>query len=309
MSLVSLMSLMSLTRSLAAVSLALLVSLVALAGCSGGPRPVVVGSKNFTEQVILGEIVAQLLEAHDVPVDRRLNLGGSFICHQALMSGDLDVYVEYTGTALTAILREPFDYDAQKVYERVRDVYRDDLSLEWSAPLGFNNTFAIIMTWARAGELGATKISDLAEHQTTIRPGAGHEFLEREDGLRGLTDAYELEFSIAPRGMELGLIYQALVEGQVDFVAGNSTDGLIEKFNLVVLADDRRFFPPYDAAAVYRPDAVERHPALGDVLEILGGGIDEPAMRRLNRLVDDERRAVRDVVAEFLQEQGWLSGP
>ncbi len=306
----SLMSLLSLMRSRAAVlSLTLWVSLAAWAGCSGGPRPVVVGSKNFTEQVILGEIVAQLLEAHDVPVDRRLNLGGSFICHRALVSGDLDVYVEYTGTALTAILREPFDYDAQKVYERVRDVYRDDLSLEWSAPLGFNNTFAIIMTRARAGELGATKISDLAEHQSTIRPGAGHEFLEREDGLRGLTEAYELEFSIAPRGMELGLIYQALVGGQVDFVAGNSTDGLIEKFNLVVLTDDRRFFPPYDAAAVYRPDAVERHPALGDVLEILGGGIDEAAMRRLNRLVDAERRAVRDVVSEFLQEQGWLSVP
>ena len=308
MRLMSLTSMTSMMRSCKALSLALFVSLAtgaAWAACSGGPRPVVVGSKNFTEQVILGEIVAQLLEAHDVPVDRRLNLGGSFICHQALVSGGLDIYVEYTGTALTAILRQPFDYDAQKVYDRVRDVYRDDLNLEWSAPLGFNNTFAIIVTRARAGELGATKISDLAEHQTTIRPGAGHEFLEREDGLRGLTEAYELEFSIAPRGMELGLIYQALVEGQVDFVAGNSTDGLIEKFNLVVLEDDRRFFPPYDAAAVYRPDTVERYPALGDVLEILGGGIDEPAMRRLNRSVDDERRAVRDVVSEFLQERGW----
>jgi glycine betaine/choline ABC-type transport system substrate-binding protein len=291
--------------SRAALSLALWVSVVF--SCSDGPRPVVVGSKNFTEQVILGELVAQLLEAHDVPVDRRLNLGGSFICHQALVAGSLDIYVEYTGTALTAILREPFDYDAQKVYQRVRDVYRDDLNLEWSAPLGFNNTFAIIMTRARASELGATKISDLAEHQSTIRPGAGHEFLEREDGLRGLTEAYQLEFSIAPRGMELGLIYQALVEGQVDFVAGNSTDGLIEKFNLVVLEDDRRFFPPYDAAAVYRPDAVERYPALADVLEILGGGLDEPSMRRLNRLVDEERRAVRDVVSDFLKEQGWSS--
>ena len=292
-------------RSRAALSLALWVSLPAYLACSDGPRPVVVGSKNFSEQVILGEIVAQLLEARDVPVDRRLNLGGTFICHQALVSGDLDVYVEYTGTALTAILREPFEYDAEKVYKRVRDLYRDELGLEWSAPLGFNNTFALIMTRERADELGVTKISDLEPHETTLRPGAGHEFLEREDGLRGLTEAYGLEFSIAARGMELGLIYVALVEGQVDFVAGNSTDGLIEKFHLVVLDDDRRFFPPYDAAAVYRPDAVARHPALGDVLEILGGGIDEPSMRRLNRLVDDERRAVRDVVSEFLQEQGW----
>jgi len=280
--------------------------LTLVTACSSGPRPIVVGSKNFSEQVILGEIVAQLLEARDVPVERRLNLGGSFICHQALISGDLDVYIEYTGTALTAILKEPFDYDAENVYQRVRDIYRDDLGLEWSAPLGFNNTFAIIMTRDRAAELGITKISDLATHQDTIRPGAGHEFLEREDGLRGLTAAYALELAVPPRGMELGLIYQALVEGQVDFVAGNSTDGLIEKFDLVVLDDDRSFFPPYDAAAVYRPDSVERHPRLSDVLDLLSGGIDETAMRRLNRLVDDEGRAVPDVAREFLVEQGWI---
>ncbi len=276
-------------------------------GCSSGPRPVVVGSKNFSEQVILGEIVAQLLEARGVAVDRRLNLGGTFICHQALISGDLDIYVEYTGTALTAILKEPFDYDAQKVYERVREVYRDDLKLEWSAPLGFNNTFALVMTPDRAQELGVTRISDLEEHEATIRPGSGHEFLEREDGFRGLTKAYDLEFSVEPRGMELGLIYQAIVEGKLDFVAGNSTDGLIEKFDLVVLEDDRRFFPPYDAAAVYRPDAVSRHPALGDVIETMSGGIDEEAMRRLNRLVDDEGRSVRGVVSEFLETRGWLT--
>lgn len=223
----------------------------------------------------------------------------------ALVSGDLDIYIEYTGTALTAILKEPFDYDAQKVYERVRDVYREDLKLEWSAPLGFNNTFALVMTPARAQELGVVTISDLKKYETTIRPGSGHEFLEREDGFRGLTDAYDLEFAVEPRGMELGLIYQAIVEDKLDFVAGNSTDGLIEKFDLVVLEDDRQFFPPYDAAAVYRPDAVTRHPALKHVIHTLAGGIDQASMRRLNQLVDDEGRSVRAVVSEFLEAQGW----
>jgi len=243
--------------------------------CSGsGSRPIVVGSKNFTEQIILGELLAQLLEARGVDVDRRLNLGGSFICHQALVSGSLDVYIEYTGTALTAILKEPFQYDAKEVYEHVRRVYREKFGLEWSAPLGFNNTFALVMRPAQAEELGIRRISDLKAHEATIRPGSGHEYLEREDGHRGLTKAYGLEFAHPARGMELGLIYQALVEGQVDVIAANSTDGLIEKFGLVVLEDDRHFFPPYYAAAVSRPDAVERRPELADVLSEPEGSLD-----------------------------------
>lgn len=280
------------------------VALIGYTSCSGRDS-VVVGSKNFSEQVILGEIVAQLLEDRGVAVDRRLNLGGSFICHQALVSGSLDVYIEYTGTALTAILKEPFSYDADDVYSRVREVYRDRFDIEWSAPLGFNNTFALVMRPEQARELGIESISDLRAHQASLRPGSGHEFLEREDGYRGLAAAYQLDFAAEPRGMELGLIYQALVEKQVDVVAGNSTDGLIEKFDLVVLEDDLRFFPPYDAAAVYRPDAIERHPELASVIAQLEGGIDEREMRRLNRLVDDEGRSVRAVVAEYLREKGW----
>lgn len=275
-----------------------------VAGCSGTDR-IAIGSKNFTEQVLLGEIAAQLLEARGVPVERRLNLGGTFICHEALVSGDLDLYVEYSGTALTAILKEPVRHDPQKVYELVRERYRDELGLEWSAPLGFNNTFALVMRPGLARELGIERISDLADHEDTLRAGVGHEFLEREDGYRGLVEAYELAFTSEPRGMELGLIYQALAEEQVDVIAGSSTDGLIEKFDLVVLEDDRQFFPPYDAGAVFRPDAIARHPAVGEVIELLEGGIDEPTMRRLNRLVDDEGRSVREVVAELLRERGW----
>jgi glycine betaine/choline ABC-type transport system substrate-binding protein len=271
---------------------------------------VVVGSKNFSEQVILGEMLAQLLEARNVPVERKLNLGGTFICHQALLAGDLDVYVEYTGTALTAILKETVSHDADDVYQRVRDAYRKDLGLAWTEPLGFDNTFAIAMMPETAKKLGIRKISDLKAHEDTLRPGFGHEFLEREDGFRGLVQAYGLDFQNRPRGIELGLIYQALMGGEVDFVAGSATDGLIDKFGLTVLEDDRSYFPPYDAAAVYRPSTAERVPALAEVLQLLEGNLDEAAMRTLNRQVDDEGRAASAVVASFLAERGWLGrGP
>jgi osmoprotectant transport system substrate-binding protein len=286
-----------------------LVSLLvsAIAASCGRERTVVVGSKNFTEQVILGEVLAQMLEARGVRVDRRLNLGGSFICHRALLAGDLDVYVEYSGTALTAILKEKVIHDPGAVFRRVRELYRERFDLEWSEPLGFNNTFAIAMLPREAERLGIHTISDLKQHEDALRPGAGHEFLEREDGFRGLVEAYGLSFTHPARGVELGLIYRALIDKQVDFVVGSATDGLIDKFGLVVLEDDRAYFPPYDAAAVYRPASAERVPELGAVLHLLEGGIDEGSMRRLNREVDDERRATTEVVRSFLTERGWLT--
>jgi glycine betaine/choline ABC-type transport system substrate-binding protein len=287
-------------RRLAALDLALL-------PCCSGERPVAVGSKNFTEQVILGEMVAQLLEARGVPVERRLNLGGTFICHRALLAGDLDVYVEYTGTALTAILKERVGSDRAGVYRRVREVYEKELGLAWSEPLGFDNTFAIAMRPEVAGSLGIRRISDLKAHEDRLRPGMGHEFLEREDGFRGLLETYGLDFGARPRGIELGLIYQALMEDEVDFVVGSATDGLIEKFGLAVLEDDRSYFPPYDAAAVYRPGTAERVPALTEVLGLLEGKLDAAAVRVLNRRVDDEGLAASAVVASFLKERGWVS--
>lgn len=279
--------------------------LLALLPACSGERPVVVGSKNLTEQVILGEILAQLLEARNVPVERKLNLGGTFICHRALLAGDLDVYVEYTGTALTAILKEKVSHDPGEVYRRVREVYQNDLGLAWSEPLGFGNSFAIAMKPEAAEKLGIRTISDLKPHQGTLRPGMGHEFLEREDGFHGLVEAYDLDFAERPRGIELGLIYQALMEGEVDFVVGSATDGLIDKFGLTVLEDDRAYFPPYDAAAVYRPKTAERVTGLEEVLHLLEGRLDEAAMRRLNREVD-EGRAASAVVASFLEERGWV---
>jgi glycine betaine/choline ABC-type transport system substrate-binding protein len=290
---------MSRRNTVAALLLAL------FAACSSSERPVVVGSKNFTEQVVLGEMLAQLLESRKVPVERRLNLGGTFICHRAIVAGDIDVYVEYTGTALTAILKETPGSDADAVYRRVREAYEKDLGLAWTEPFGFDNTFAIAMKPETAERLGIHKISDLKAHEKTLRAGVGHEFFEREDGLRGFTAAYDLNLANPPRGIELGLIYQALMEGEVDFVAGNATDGLIDKFGLVVLEDDRSYFPPYAAAAVYRPGTVERVPALAEVLHLLEGGLDEAAMRDLNRQVDDEGRDAPSVVRSFLEERGW----
>ncbi|MFQ5791742.1 MAG: glycine betaine ABC transporter substrate-binding protein [Acidobacteriota bacterium] len=279
--------------------------LVVGVGCA---RPVVVGSKNFSEQVILGEMLALLLEEHGLRVDRKLNLGGSFICHRALLSGRMDVYVEYTGTALAAILKKPVVHDPEEVYRKVKREYQERFDLAWGPPLGFNNTYALAMRAGQAESLGIRRISDLAAHVDIIRTGFGHEFLERKDGFPGLTRAYGLDFATPPSGMELGLIYQALTEGEVDLVAGNSTDGLIEKFGLVVLEDDRRFFPPYDAAPVYRPQAARRYPALGVVLQTLAGQIDEATMRRLNRAVDNDRLPAREVARQFLLERKWV-GP
>jgi glycine betaine/choline ABC-type transport system substrate-binding protein len=173
--------------------------------------------------------------------------------------------------------------------------------------LGFNNTYAMAMRSEYADSLRLSRISDLAAHAKTIRTGFGHEFLERQDGYPGFTKAYGLDFAIAPRGMELGLIYQALVEEKVDLIAGNSTDGLIEKFGLTVLEDDRRFFPPYHAAPVYRPETAEAHPVFREVIQMLGGAIDEAAMRAMNRAVDNDRRRASEVAKEFLVGKGWIN--
>jgi len=262
----------------------------------------VIGSKNFTEQLILGEILSQLLEARSVPVVQRLNLEGTFICHRALLSGDLDVYVEYTGTALAAILKEPVVPDPQVVLEKVKAEYEKRFGLSWGPPLGFNNTFAMVMRRKHAESLGVRTLSDLRPHAGSIRTGFGYEFLEREDGFRGLTQAYGLDFGERPKEMTLQLIYQSLSQEQVDLVGGNATDGLIDALDLVALEDDRHFFPPYDAAPVFRPDAARRYPALREVLEELGGRIDEKAMRALNRAVDSERRTPAEVAREFLKK-------
>ena len=275
-------------------------------GCSADRRDTItIGSKNFTEQVVLTELLSQHIESRTgLRVIRKANLGGTFICHLALQAGEIDLYAEYTGTALTAILKQGVLRDPDAVYELVRDAYREKFDAEWLAPLGFNDTFAMIVRRQDAERLGLKTISDLAPHAPQWRIGFSYEFAERPDGFDGLVETYGLEFNGLPRTMEIGLLYRAVESEQVDIVAGNSTDGIIDALDLVILEDDRSYFPPYYAVPVVRRDTLERHPELREVLEELGGIISEEEMRRLNYAVDGEGRDLKELVREFLQSKG-----
>ncbi len=264
----------------------------------------VIGSKNFSEQVILGELMAQHIENHTgLTVDRRLSLGSTFLCHQALRAGEIDAYVEYTGTAFTAILKQRPIHDPQEVYRRVREQYWD-LGIEWMKPLGFNNTFAIIVRGEDARRLNLKTISDAAAHTPKWLAGFGYEFIERKDGFRGLSETYQLKFAEPPRVMELGLTYRALAGEKVDLIAGDSTSGLINALDLFVLRDEKRYFPPYDAALLVRRDTLDLYPELRGVLEELEGVISEEMMRRMNYQVDGKKRDIKQVVSEFLEKWG-----
>ncbi len=282
-----------------ALAAALIVLGLGPAACrAGGERPIRVGSKNFTEQVILGEIAAQALERAGLRIQRKLDLGGSFVCHQALVAGELDLYPEYSGTAFTAILKRKPIADTARVRAEVSDAYARQWGLVWVPPLGFENTFALVMRADHARELGIAKISDLARHGA-LRPGFGYEFAERADGFPGLAAAYGLAFEARPAEMDLGLLYPALAQGKVDVVAGNSTDGLIAAMGLAVLEDDRRYFPPYEAAYVVRA-AAWKNARVRAALEPLSGAITAEAMRRMNASVDRDGRRPEDVAREFL---------
>jgi len=271
---------------------------IAIAGCRPAAH-IVVGSKNFGEQVLLGEIVAQAIEQRArLPVERRLNLGGTFVCDRALRAGEIDVYVEYTGTAYTAILKRPPIGDRDAVLAEVRARYAER-GLVWTEPLGFENTFAIVLRGDDAERLGIRRISDLVAHPD-LKPAFGYEFMERADGFRGLVRAYGLAFREPPRVMDLGLLYRALVDRQVDVAAGNSTDGLITSLGLRVLEDDRGYFPPYDAVPVARRAMLERHPEARAVLDWLGERISATEMRRLNYRVEGDRTPAEQVARDFL---------
>jgi len=284
-----------------AATLALALALGPIA-CADGADHVVVGAKNFSEQTLLGEIVSEWIESTtDVAVERRFQLGGTFIAHRAVTSGDIDLYVEYTGTALTTILeREPMS-DPSAVLGAVRKEYDRRWGLEVLDPLGFENTFAMLVRSATADSFDLHTLSDLSSHAAVLRPGFGYEFMEREDGFRGLKKAYGLEFAGPPREMDLGLIYRALAIGEIDLTAGNSTEGKIESLDLRMLADDRGYFPPYEAVIVVRPDALERHPRLRGALDDLSGRIDTRTMRALNRKIDVDGRDFAVVAKEWVE--------
>jgi len=289
-----------------ALLLLLLLPTLALVNC--GParaQRIIVGSKNFTEQLILGELVAQHLEERTgLPVERRFFLAGTYICHQAILNDRIDLYVEYTGTALTAVLKDKPQGGRKEVYERVRAEYARQFGLEVEPPLGFNNTFAMVIRGEDAQRLHVRTLSEAAAYTPQWRAGFGYEFLERPDGYQGLAEAYHLRFAEPPRIMDLGLLYRALREKQVDMVAGNSTDGVIDALGMVALEDDRQYFPPYEAVPVVRRETLERHPEMRRALEELAGKISEQEMRRMNYAVDGEHRDVKEVVREFRKSKG-----
>jgi glycine betaine/choline ABC-type transport system substrate-binding protein len=261
----------------------------------------VVGSKNFTEQIILGELLAQAIEGDaGVTVERRLNLGGTLICDRALLTGDIDVYVEYTGTALTAIFHEPVARDSSAVFDTVRERYaRSGRTL--LPPLGFNNTFAILVRGSDARALGLKTIDDAAREAPRWQAGFGYEFVERPDGFAGLASTYGLRFAGPPRVMDLSLSYRALASKQVDLIAGDATAGLIRGLDLVQLEDNRHYFPPYDAAPVARADTLLRYPRVRAAIERLAGRLTAADMRALNHAADVEHRDIPLLVREFLR--------
>ncbi len=274
------------------------------ASCGSRRNRIVIGSKNFTEQLILGELLAQQLEHRTgLAVERRFYLAGTYICQQALLAGRIDMYVEYTGTALTAILKQKPSSDHQDVYERVRQGYARQFGLAVGEPLGFDNSFAIVIRGEDARRLNLHTISQAAQYAPQWRPGFGYEFMERPDGYAGLARTYGLRFAAPPRIMDLGLLYRALQGKEVDIVAGSATDGLISALGFVVLEDDRHYFPPYDAVPIVREQVLREHPEVRTALAALAGKITEEDMRRMNYAVDGEHRDATQVVAEFLREK------
>lgn len=270
---------------------------------------ITIGAKNFTEQVVLGELLAQEIEsATRQPVDRRFYLAGSYLCQQALISGRIDGYVEYTGTALTAILKQPLpplgQRDQARVYATVKGLYEQRYKVRAEPGLGFQNTFAMVVRADDARKLHLETISDAIPHAPQMELGVGYEFQERPDGLRGLKQTYGLRFDGDPRTMDLGLLYRALQSGQVDMVAGNSTDGPIRALHLVALEDDKHYFPPYEAVPLIREDSLKRHPEIQVAMDRLAGKVSEDEIRAMNDAVDGQHRDVAEVVREFRRTKG-----
>lgn len=282
-------------------AVAVLLCVGCLSSCSR-QGAIVVGSKNFTEQVILGEIAAQQLERKlHTAVERKLNLGGTLLAHEALIQGQIDLYPEYTGTASGAVLKQKVPDDAAKAYMEVKDAYRERFHLLWLPPLGFNDTFALVVRKQDGQRLSRPELSSAATH--SWRLGVGYEFLTRPDGLRKLNEVYALHWQGTPRSMDLGLLYQALAKNKVDMAAGNSTDAPLSEPTYMVLADDKKAFPPYNACFVVRENLIQQNAAVKWALTMLAGRISEETMRALNRRVDIDHQPVSRVAREFLANE------
>ena len=265
---------------------------------------VVVGSKNFTESFILAELIAQQIEQHShLKVERRFYLAGTYICQQAILSGRIDIYPEYTGTALAAVLKQNASGNRQDVYRRAKSEYERRFELTLGPEFGFNDTFAMEIRGEDARRLGVKTLSEAAAYAPHWRAGFGYEFMERQDGYRGLADIYGLHFAEPPRIMDLGLLARALKERQIDFAGGNATDGLIPALDLFVLADDRHYFPPYEAVPVVREQLFKAHPELRSVLDALANTISDSDMQQMNYAVDGQHQDPQEVVRQFLRRK------
>ncbi len=282
----------------------LILLLLTLLSCDAphGTR-IVVGCKNFTEQVLLGELLAQQIEARGEKVDRRFYLAGSYIAHQALLSGRIDTYVEYTGTAVSSILKQPVDRDRDRARATITRLY-STLGVTVEPSLGFENTFAMVMRQGDADRLRLTTLSSLAQAAPNLKLGVGYEFEDRPDGLHGMESAYHLRFAGQPRIMDLGLLYRSIGSNQVSVVAGNSTDGAIPALHLKILDDDKHYFPPYEAVPLVRTDALQRHPAIAQAMHDLAGKVDQPTMQTMNHAVEGDHRDPADVIRDFRKSKG-----
>ncbi len=298
------------TKLLAAglLGLALVAALGGRLLVAQGGDTVRIGSKSFTEQLILGELLAQQIEADtSLRVKRDFGLGGTGLIHEAVRSGRIDGYVEYTGTAWTTLLQQPPPEEAaaataERILERTRELYAERFGLRVFPSLGFENSFAILVRQAEARRLGITTISEAAPHTPQWRAGFGFEFLNRPDGFPGLAQRYGLRFAQPPQAMDLGLTYRALAEGRVDLIAGDSTNGLIPTLGLQLLRDDRHYFPPYDAVPVFHAATLRRHPELVAVIDRLSGRIPAATMQRLNAQVDLEGNSAAEVVRRWRRQ-------
>ncbi|MGA8619663.1 MAG: glycine betaine ABC transporter substrate-binding protein [Candidatus Sulfotelmatobacter sp.] len=290
------------------VSVGLILLFLVLCSCAPSHSDrIVVGSKNFTESLMLGELLAQQIEAHThLKVERRFYLAGTYICQQAILAGRIDIYPEYTGTALAAILKQKVGSGKTEVYQRVKKEYETRLGLTLSPPFGFNNTFAMEIRGDDARSLNLKTLSQAAKYAPQWRAGFGYEFIERPDGYAGLAAAYGLHFAERPRIMDLGLLAPALKDHAIDIAAGNATDGLIPALDLFVLEDDRHYFPPYEAVTVVRQQTLQQHPEVAQALAELGGKINDQEMQKMNYALDAQHREAKDVAHEFLRYKGLI---
>ncbi|WP_066500695.1 glycine betaine ABC transporter substrate-binding protein [Abyssisolibacter fermentans] len=279
---------------------------LSIVACGKNDKEIVIGGKEVSEQDILVNIMAELIENKtDIKVVRKPFLGGTHICDKAMASGDLDIYPEYTGTALVSVLNEKVLKDPDEVYEKVKERYEKEKNIVWLKPFGFNNTYALLMKESKAKELGIKNLSDLSKQASNLVLAAGQEFLERADGYDGLKEVYSIEFKDT-KSMDLGLTYVAVRDNKVDINSAHSTDGRIKAFKLIALEDDKQFFPPYYAAPIIRKETLDKYPELKNVLNLLDSKISNEIMSDLNAKVDIDRVDAKEVAKEWLKEQGLI---